>query len=306
MPTLLVAEGAGGGTSITGSSSSLPKIKAHAPLRGGLAGHQGHAGRGDALETRRPPTSRKWPDCAGAEPLPRPPARQGRGQRRTVSAGGEPGALRGVDLSRSPSSMADDAGDRGRPDAVLAGRRAPAMRGGRVPVAAAERAEKVAIGGTNPVLVDRVGAAFLGLWNQPALARELGGTRRRRLIEVAAKQVQARPQGAGDHRGRGRPPGWRRGQRTSRGWRPFAFDCRIRRDRRRRPRTCSDARSPSALRGRKLRRAKPAEEPPSAAETQGQAGGRRSPPSAGGGGSRRRTRETSPRSTRPRSARTCW
>ncbi len=51
-------------------------------------------------------------------------------------------------------------------------------------------AENVAIGGTNPVLVDRVGAAFLGLWNQPALARELGGHRTSPLIEVAARRFK--------------------------------------------------------------------------------------------------------------------
>ena len=48
----------------------------------------------------------------------------------------------------------------------------------------------MAIGGTNPVLVDRVGAAFLGLWNQPALARELGGHATSPLIEVAAKRYK--------------------------------------------------------------------------------------------------------------------
>ena len=46
--------------------------------------------------------------------------------------------------------------------------------------------ESVAIGGTNPILVDRVGAAFLGLWNNAELARELGGHRTSPLIEKAA------------------------------------------------------------------------------------------------------------------------
>ncbi|MDB4939532.1 MAG: hypothetical protein JWP87_6504, partial [Labilithrix sp.] len=49
-------------------------------------------------------------------------------------------------------------------------------------------AENVAIGGTNPILVDRVGAAFLGLWDNADLARELGGHRSSPLIETAAKR----------------------------------------------------------------------------------------------------------------------
>jgi uncharacterized protein (DUF362 family) len=48
--------------------------------------------------------------------------------------------------------------------------------------------EMIAIGGTHPVLVDRVGAEFLGLWNNRALARELLGHRTSPLIEVAAKR----------------------------------------------------------------------------------------------------------------------
>ena len=49
-------------------------------------------------------------------------------------------------------------------------------------------AENVAIGGTNPILVDRVGALFLGLWDNADLARELGGHKTSPLIEVAAKR----------------------------------------------------------------------------------------------------------------------
>jgi len=48
--------------------------------------------------------------------------------------------------------------------------------------------EMVAIGGTNPVLVDRVGAQFLGLWKNAALAKELGGHTTSPLIESAAKR----------------------------------------------------------------------------------------------------------------------
>lgn len=48
--------------------------------------------------------------------------------------------------------------------------------------------ELVAIGGTHAVLVDRVGAQFLGLWNNAELARELGGHRSSPLIELAARR----------------------------------------------------------------------------------------------------------------------
>lgn len=49
-------------------------------------------------------------------------------------------------------------------------------------------AELVALGGTNPVLVDRVGAEFLGLWDHDGLAAELGGHRTSPLlIEAAAR-----------------------------------------------------------------------------------------------------------------------
>jgi hypothetical protein len=48
----------------------------------------------------------------------------------------------------------------------------------------------VAVGGTNPVLVDRVGSALLGLWGQPALARELGGHTSSPPIELAAKRLK--------------------------------------------------------------------------------------------------------------------
>jgi uncharacterized protein (DUF362 family) len=49
-------------------------------------------------------------------------------------------------------------------------------------------ADNVAIGGTNVVMVDRVGAQFLGLWDSDALAKELGGHRTSPLLEVAARR----------------------------------------------------------------------------------------------------------------------
>ena len=73
------------------------------------------------------------------------------------------------------------------PDAVLA-EGAPAMSGDGFQVLFPST-EAVAIGGTNVILVDRVGAAFLGLWDHAGLARELGGHRTSPLLEVAAERV---------------------------------------------------------------------------------------------------------------------
>jgi hypothetical protein len=59
----------------------------------------------------------------------------------------------------------------------------------------------IAIGGTNPVLVDRVGAEYLGLWNNAELAQQLGGHRTSPLIEVAARRYAvdlAKPALTGD------------------------------------------------------------------------------------------------------------
>lgn len=72
------------------------------------------------------------------------------------------------------------------PDAVLA-EGAPAM-GGDGFQTLFPSAEMVAIGGTHPILVDRVGSQFLGLWNEPALAKELGGHASSPLIETAGKR----------------------------------------------------------------------------------------------------------------------
>jgi hypothetical protein len=51
-------------------------------------------------------------------------------------------------------------------------------------------AEMVAIGGTNPVRVDKVAAEFMGVWNSAALSRELGGHRTSPLIDAAAKRFK--------------------------------------------------------------------------------------------------------------------
>jgi uncharacterized protein (DUF362 family) len=73
------------------------------------------------------------------------------------------------------------------PDAELA-EGAPAM-GGDGFEHLFPSAEPVAIGGTNVVMVDRVGAQYLGLWDDPALAKELGGHMTSPLLEAAAKRL---------------------------------------------------------------------------------------------------------------------
>jgi uncharacterized protein (DUF362 family) len=49
-------------------------------------------------------------------------------------------------------------------------------------------AERFAVGGTNPILVDRVGAQLLGLWDNADLSRELGGHATSPLLETAARR----------------------------------------------------------------------------------------------------------------------
>ncbi len=72
------------------------------------------------------------------------------------------------------------------PDAVLA-EGAPAMDGDGFDELYPRR-ESVAIGGTSAVMVDRVAAQYLGLWDSAELAKELGGHRTSPLLEVAAKR----------------------------------------------------------------------------------------------------------------------
>lgn len=72
------------------------------------------------------------------------------------------------------------------PHAVLA-EGAPAMMGDGfrdlVPVT-----PSVAIGGTNVIAVDRIAHEYLGVWDNAALAQELGGHRTSPLLEAAAKR----------------------------------------------------------------------------------------------------------------------
>jgi uncharacterized protein (DUF362 family) len=72
------------------------------------------------------------------------------------------------------------------PDVVLA-EGAPAMEGDGFEQLWPSK-ESYAVGGTNPILVDRVAAQLLGLWNNADLARELGGHATSPLLETAAKQ----------------------------------------------------------------------------------------------------------------------
>jgi uncharacterized protein (DUF362 family) len=72
------------------------------------------------------------------------------------------------------------------PDVVLADG-APAMGGDGFQVLYPTE-ELVAVGGTNPVFVDRVGAELLGLWDNARLGNELLGHRTSPLIEAAAKR----------------------------------------------------------------------------------------------------------------------
>lgn len=72
------------------------------------------------------------------------------------------------------------------PDVVLA-EGAPAMEGDGFAELWPSK-EKYAVGGTNPILVDRVAAQLLGLWNNADLARELGGHATSPLLEAAAKR----------------------------------------------------------------------------------------------------------------------
>ena len=74
------------------------------------------------------------------------------------------------------------------PDVVLADG-APAMAGDGFQQLYPS-AEKFAIGGTNPVFVDKVGSELLGLWNNARLGQELGGPRSSPLITIAAQRYK--------------------------------------------------------------------------------------------------------------------
>ncbi len=147
---------------------SVPKIKAHrySVVSLGIKGMQGTVMRSEAT----PAYNQKW---RMHEEL-----KEYLGQRKRNEP--EDRALYVSSLERFAERMVDVL-EISLPDAVLA-EGVPAMAGDgfqnlrRVPGG-------VAIGGTNPVLVDRVGAEYLGLWNNAELAKQLGGHRSSPLIE---------------------------------------------------------------------------------------------------------------------------
>jgi len=141
-----------------------------APLRRLLDGHQGHAGVRDALRQ---------------EPLFRQKSRMHRELNPWLAAQKQGTETREAYVSalETFAERIADVLEVEAPDAVLA-EGAPAMGGdGFQKLVPSE--EPFAIGGVNAILVDRVGAELLGLWDRPELARELGGHRTSPLLEAA-------------------------------------------------------------------------------------------------------------------------
>jgi len=169
---------------------SLPKIKAHrfAVFSLGIKGTQGTV----ALSDASPAFRQKWRMHKELNPylekrskgLPETPA----DREAYVKA-----------LEIFAERMADVLAVN-MPDVVLA-EGAPAM-GGDGFQKLYPSAEHVAIGGTNVVQVDRVGAELLGLFDRPELAKELGGHRTSPLLEAAARRfgvdLSSRPALDGD------------------------------------------------------------------------------------------------------------
>lgn len=152
---------------------SVPKIKAHryAVVSLGIKGMQGTVMRSEAT----PAYNQKWRMHEELKPYLGAKKRHEPEDRTQYVASLQLFAERMVDVLEISL-----------PDAVLC-EGVPAMSGDgfqnirKVPGG-------IAIGGTNPVLVDRVGAEYLGLWNNAELAKQLGGHRTSPLIEVAAKR----------------------------------------------------------------------------------------------------------------------
>ncbi|WP_438041301.1 DUF362 domain-containing protein [Sorangium sp. So ce128] len=151
---------------------SLPRLKMHrySVISVGIKGMQGTV----MLSDSAPAYKQKWRMH-----------RELKAYLDTKSAGQEDRALYLSSLRVFAERMVDVL-EISAPDAVL-GDGAPAMGGDGFQVLY-PTAEMVAIGGTNPVRVDRVAAELLGVWNSPALARELGGHRTSPLIDAAAKR----------------------------------------------------------------------------------------------------------------------
>jgi uncharacterized protein (DUF362 family) len=151
---------------------SVPKLKAHrySVVSLGIKGMQGTVMRSDAS----PAYNQKWRMHAELKDY-----------LKGKKAGQEDRAQYVASLELFAERMVDVL-EISLPDVVLVDG-APAVAGDGFQTLRAV-AENVALGGTNPVLVDRVGAEYLGLWNNAALARELGGHKTSPLIEVAARR----------------------------------------------------------------------------------------------------------------------
>jgi len=151
---------------------SVPKIKAHryAVVSVGIKGTQGVVMRSD----RAPAHQQKWRMHAE---LHRYLANKKRGQEDRAAF------VKSLELF---SDRVLDVLEVTLPDAILA-EGAPAMSGDGFDVLLPSTA-RYAVGGTNPVLVDKVAADLMGLWDNAALAAELGGYRTSPLITIAAKR----------------------------------------------------------------------------------------------------------------------
>ncbi len=171
MPTLLVpkilAE-----TLARGVFISLPKIKAHryAVFSIAVKGMQGTVMTSD----KAPAFHNKWRTHRELVPWLKKQG-QGKEDRAEYVASLEKFADRIADVLEVEA-----------PDVVLA-EGAP-MMGGDGFEKLWPSAEQVAVGGTNPILVDRIAAELLGLWDRADLARELAGHRTSPLLETAAKR----------------------------------------------------------------------------------------------------------------------
>lgn len=172
VPTLLVAKAIALHLD-HGLIISLPKIKAHrfAVFSLGIKAMQGNAMYSDATPAFR----QKWRSHRELDKALALVKQDDPGARAVYVKALEVFAERMADVLELEA-----------PDVVLA-EGAPAMSGDGF-VKLFPSPESVAIGGTNVILVDRVGAQYLGLWDNDALGAELGGHKTSPLLEVAAKR----------------------------------------------------------------------------------------------------------------------
>lgn len=151
---------------------SLPKVKAH---RFGVVSIAVKSMQGTTMFSDASPAFRqKWRNHRELNPLLDVKDKESPEFRKAYVAALEAFADRMTDILEVEA-----------PDAVLA-EGAPAMGGDGFQKLWPSK-ELVAIGGENPIAVDRIGAQFLGLWNNPSLAKEIGGYSTSPLITRAAK-----------------------------------------------------------------------------------------------------------------------